>query len=380
MTRIENFIAAVEHRQPDQLILDLGGCPLSSMEGQSQNKLLEFLGLPLPKPQRYLFGKVQRLEESLLKYLDIDTRSVGEILKPLKSQYHWIDDNTYVDEWGIKRVYTGLYWDIVENPLKDATVEDLEHYEFPEGNSLDEKQIEEIQAEAKRLYEEGEYVICAEHPIYGVFELGCWLCGFEDFLTKLILEPEFVHALFEKILDYQKKVIDIYYGAIGPYIHYTSSGDDFATQRSTFLSPQHFRELIQPYFTERITATKKLTKAKFLHHSCGSVDPLIPNLIECGVDILNPIQPVSEVMQPDALKAKHGKNIVFHGGVDTQSLLPTGTKESIEEGVKDVIRALNKDGGYLFAAAHNIQEDVPPENIVHMFQAARKYGKKGALD
>ena len=126
-----------------------------------------------------------------------------------------------MDEWGIKRRFTGLYWDIVENPLKDATPEDLDAYRFPDGDSLDREQIRRIAEDAKRLHDAGEYVICAEHPVYGVFELGCWLCGFEDFLTRLMLEPEFVHKLFGKILDYQKKVIDAYYGALGPYIHYT---------------------------------------------------------------------------------------------------------------------------------------------------------------
>jgi len=372
--RIDNYRATIGHQKPEALILDLGGCPLSSMEGQSQNRLLDLLGFEKPAPERLRFGKVARLEERLLQYLNIDTRSVGEILRPQDSPYKLLAEDLYVDEWGIKRRFTGLYWDIVENPLKDAALEDLDAYRFPDGDSIDKEQIRRIAEDAKRLHDAGEYVICAEHPVYGVFELGCWLCGFEDFLTRLMLEPEFVHKLFGKILDYQKKVIDAYYGALGPYIHYTSSGDDFAMQTNLFMTPANFRELIKPYLAERIAYTKRYTQAQFLHHSCGNVYGIIPDLIDAGVAILNPIQPVAPEMSPRSLKDAFGSRIVLHGGIDTQHLLPDGTRQSIEEGVHEAVEVLSEGGGYIFAAAHNIQEDVPPENVVYMFQAARKFG------
>ena len=189
-----------------------------------------------------------------------------------------------------------------------------------------------------------QFMSCAEHPVYGIFELGCWMCSFDDFLLKMAIDEEFVHKFFEIVLDYQKKVIDIYYGALGRYIHYTSSGDDFATQTSLFVSPDMFRELIKPYFKERISYTKKFTNAAYLHHSCGSVFPIIDDLIDCGVDILNPIQPKAKDMQPENLKKTYGDRIVFHGGIDTQDILPFGTKESIENTVSETIDIMNKDG------------------------------------
>lgn len=374
MDRMKRFYDIMDHRKPQGLILDLGGCPLSSMEGGTQNRILDLLGFPKPEPRHYLFGKVQRLEESLLRYLDIDTRSVGEILHPEDSQFQILSEDTFTDEWGITRKFDGTYWNILKYPLENAEAEDLDHYRFPNPDSIDMRQIEAMAAEAKRLHDAGEYVICAEHPVYGVFELGCWLCGFEDFLVKVMLDPDFVKKLFDIILDYQKRVIEIYYGALGRYIHYTSSGDDFATQTSMFMSLEHFRSLIKPYMKERVAYTKKFTDAKFLHHSCGSVAPLIPDLIDCGVEILNPIQPCSPEMDPKKLKETYGHRIVFHGGCDTQKLLPFGTQESIEAGVRELVQIMNQDGGYIFAAAHNLQDDVPPENIIHMFQAARRFG------
>jgi len=346
------------------------------MEGDSQTNLLKALGYTVPeKTERLLFGKVSRIDERLLKHFDIDTRSVGSIFRPQESQFKIITDDEYIDEWGIRRAFSGMYWDIVDYPLKGASVQDLKNYRFPTPSSIDMKEIEQAAHEAKRLYDETDYVICAEHPVYGVFELGCWLCSFDDFLLKMALDEEFVHLLFEKIFDYQKQVIELYYGALGKHIHYTSSGDDFATQSSLFVSPDMFRDLIMPYFKARIDHTKKFTSAAYLHHSCGSVFPIIDDLIECGVEILNPIQPKATNMQPKKLKDTFGDKIVFHGGFDTQEALPFGTQEEIESSVKMTIDILNKNGGYIFAAAHNIQDDVPPKSLICMLEAAKKYGK-----
>ena len=378
MGRREDFYRTLEHQQPEKLIVDFGGNPLSSMEGASQANLLRALGYAVPaQRERLLFGRVNRIDVRILEHFDIDTRSVGTILRPQDSLFEIISDDVYIDEWGIKRAFSGMYWDIVEYPLKGASVQDLRDYRFPSPQSLDRKEIEAYAREAKRLYEETDYVICAEHPVYGVFELGCWLCSFDDFLLKMALDEEFVHLLFEKILDYQKEVIALYYGALGEYIHYTSSGDDFATQSSLFISPDMFRELIMPYFQARISYTKQFTNAAYLHHSCGSVFPIIDDLIACGVEILNPIQPKAANMQPEKLKESFGDKIVFHGGVDTQEILPFGTRGEIESYVQRTIETLNQNGGYIFAAAHNIQEDVPPENLIYMLEAAKKYGKQG---
>ncbi len=376
MSRIENFRETMRHRKPSDLVLDLGGNPLSGLEGKSHENLMNLFGFTNRPKERYLFGKIGRIDERILQCMDIDTRSVGEILHPEHSQFRFLTEDTYIDEWGIKRKFTGTYWDIVDPPLKGASADDLDSYFFPDAESIDRSLIGAMAAEAKKLWESGEYVVCAEHPVYGIFELGCWLCGFDDFLMRLFLDEGFVRKLFDKILEYQKKVIDLYYGALGGYIHYTSSGDDFAMQSDLFMPPQTFQKLVKPYLKERIDYTKRYTDAYFLHHSCGNVYKIIGDLIEIGVEILNPIQPVSEEMSPSWLKQNYGKQIVFHGGIDTQELLNFGSAAQIDESVHQTVEILDRDGGYIFAAAHNIQDDVPPENIVTMFHAARKYGRK----
>jgi len=379
LDRRKNFYDTLNHIQPDDIVMDLGGCPLSTMMGNSLYTLMDYLGFQAPeKPQGgpLRWGQVERLPEELLNFLDIDTRGVGAVQIPLRSQYRTVSENEYVDEWGIRRRFTGLYWDIVESPLRGAALEDLEKFDWPEPESMDMQKLEAEADAAKRLYRETDYVVCADLPVYGIFELGCWMCGFDDFLIKIALDEDFVKSFFEIVLDYQKKVIDIYYGALGPYIHYTASGDDFATQNSLFISRDMFSRLVKPYFKERIAYTRKYTDAAFLHHTCGSVYRLIDELIDCGVEILNPVQPRTADMEPERLKEKFGDRVVFHGGLDIQDILPFGSRETIEAGVKDIIGKLFANGGYIFAAAHNIQEDIPPENIVTMFEAARKYGKK----
>ena len=375
MGRREDFARTMRLEKPENLILDFGGNPLSSMEGDSESKLLDFLGFGPKENQDLPFGKARRLDERLLRYFDTDTRAVGEIFAPKDSHYRKISDTEYIDEWGIRRKFTGLYWENVSTPLKGATLAELNAYPFPDPDSIDQREIDACAAQAKDLYENTDYVICAEHPVYGIFELGCWLCGFEDFLYRMALDEEWVHRFFERVLEYQKKAIKRYYTAVGPYVHYTSSGDDFATQNGPFVSPDMFRELIKPYFKERISYTKQFTKAKYLHHSCGSVFRLVDYLIDCGVEILNPIQPKAADMQPEKLKAAYGDRIVFHGGIDTQELLPFASDQEIEETVHRTIEILNKDGGYIFAAAHNIQPDVNPRSLTVMLNAARKYRK-----
>ncbi len=376
MSRREDFQKTLQHIQPERIIVDFGGNPLSCMEGKSMANLLDFLGFEPPKEENPLaFGMAGRIDERILTYFDTDTRAIGYIFSPPSPLAKNISPTEQIDCWGIRRRFTGMYWDIVESPLKDATLEDLKNFPWPDPEAIPQEEFDACAKAAKYLYENTDYVICAEHPVYGVFELGCWMCGFEDFLYRLAAEPEFVRAFFDRFWQYQKRVIERYYAAVGPYIHYTSSGDDFAMQNGPFFSPAAFRQQIAPYLKERIRLTKSFTKAAFLHHSCGSVHALIPDLIDCGVEILNPIQPKAANMEAHRLKADYGNQITFHGGFDTQEILPHGSPAQIDEEVHRLMTTLGKNGGYIFAAAHNIQEDVPPENLVAMLEAAKKYRK-----
>lgn len=381
MSRRKNLQDIMNHRQPEDVILDLGGCPLATMQGRSYYKLLEYMGLADcdPKSEEILkWAQVHRLSDRLMEALDIDTRGVGATQVPKNSTFRVISDKEYIDEFSIRRIFTGLYWDIIESPLREKTVDDLKDFPWPDPDSIDLEKLDREAERAKWLYENTDYIVVADLPVYGVFELGCWMCGFDDYLCKVALDEDFIHEFSSAYLRYQKRVTELYLSRLGPYIHIIASGDDFATQHTQFISPDMFDRLVAPYFKERLLWQKQFTDAINLHHSCGSVYPMIPKLKECGVEMLNPIQPGAKDMEPEHVKNGYGDIMVFHGGFDTQEVLPFGTPDQIESAVQKMLNVMNRDGGYVFAAAHNIQEDVPPENIVTMFKAARKFGHRRA--
>jgi len=311
------------------------------------------------------------VDERVLKALDIDTRRIGGMPFP-KTSHERVENGITYDVYGIgSRQGQMCYF-----PLQDATIDEMMAYEMPDPDKIDRTIIKQWAAQAKYLHENTDYAVVAEHPVFGIFEIGCWMFGFEDYLYRCAAEPEMVHAFSERILDYQKKVIAMYYEEIGPYIDCTTSGDDFGTQNGLFMSRKMFNELVFPYLKERISYTKKYTDAFFKHHTCGSVFDIIPDLIGCGVEILNPIQPGAYQMEPERIKAAYGDKITFWGGIDTQHLLTEGTPEQIRAEVGRILSILDVNGGYILSSAHTIQEDVPAVNLLAMFEGAKAYYQK----
>lgn len=363
MTYRERFEAAIHRKSVDRAPFDLEGTPMSKiMTPRLWDELCETLGVR---------GDDRR--ERALRALDIDFRPVGGMPTPANAVARRISPTRNVDFWGIEHALVGNDWQITKNPLKDATIEDLDAFPWPDAARIDPKEIDAWRDEAKRLYEETDYVVAGEHPVYGVMELGCWMCGFDDFLYRLAGEPEFVERFFGHVWRYQADVIDLYYSKLGPYIHLTTSGDDFGTQNAPFLSPRMFSELVAPFYDRRIALTGTYTRAHFFHHSCGSVFSVIPRLIESGVKILNPIQPNARDMEPEKLRDAFGDRLAFWGGIDTQRVLPEGSSDEVAAHVRAVCTAFGKRGGYVFAPGHCLQDDVPAKNIVRMYEAAREY-------
>lgn len=216
-------------------------------------------------------------------------------------------------------------------------------------------------------------MVIGEHPVYGILELGCWMCGYDDFLMRLAGDPDFVRRFFDKVLAIQMQVIEQCYAVVGPFLDLTMSGDDFGMQLGPLLSPRMFSELIVPYFSARIRRTKELMKGYYWHHSCGSIFALLDQLIACGVDILNPIQCSASNMAPQLLKENFGPRLVFWGGVDVQQFLPFATADEVRQHIQELIAIMGKNGGYVIAPAHNMQDDIPPENIVAWVETIHQY-------
>lgn len=361
MNRRERWARCRQGHETDRVMLDFAGTTLTSAEPAALRNLADYLKLPAAEPVVQM-DRIQTM-------LDVDFRRVGALIEPPSRLSQPVSAGRYVDSWGITRRWTGLYYDIVDHPLKHASLADLAAFPWPKADDIPQAWFDRYAAEARRLSEETDYVVVGEHPVYGYFELGCWMCGFDDFLYRLAAEPEFVEAFFQRYHDYVRQVTERYYRAIGPWIQVTSSGDDFGMQNGPFLSPAGFRELIAPWYKKRIQLTKSLTHADYFHHTCGSVYRLMGDICAMGVDILNPIQPGAADMEPERLKSEYGSRLIFWGGLDEQNLLTHGTMEEVSQEARRVAAILSAGGRYVAAPSHNIQADVPPENIVALYRA-----------
>ena len=366
MTHRERFRRVVTHEKADRAVFDLAGCPQTLIDyPETREALKAHLGFS---------GEDQGgfpLDERVLKYFDIDTRLVGGMPTP-KTEHNRVEGEIQYDSYGIGYKPVNGHLEICHNPLKDATIDEMMAYPLPDADKLDRKLIRSWGERAKYLHEHTDYAVIAEHPVLGVFEIGCWLFSFDDYLYRLAAEPELVHAFSKRILEYQKKVISVYYSELGPWIDCTSSGDDFGMQTGTFMSVNMFEEFIVPYFSKRIAHTKKYTQAFYEHHTCGSIHSLIPSLVKCGVDILNPMQPGTYMMEPERLKKDYGSVMTFWGGIDTQRLLPRSPAERVEEEVKKILSVMGTEG-YILSPAHCIQSDVPVENIAAIYKGAQEF-------
>jgi Uroporphyrinogen-III decarboxylase len=369
MTHRERFYNAVTHKPTDRAVFDLCGSPQTCVSYQiTKDRLKDALGFAGEKRGEF------DIDERILEAFDIDTRLIGG-LPPMPPTRHCRDiGGVHYDSWGIGHCEMDGHWEMCHFPLKGATTDEVMAYEFPDPARIDMDCLQYWADKAEHLKKRTDYAVIAAHPVFGVFEIGCWLFGFDDYLYRLAAEPELVHAFSRRFLEFQKRVIEKYYAALGPFIDCTTSGDDFGMQTGPFMSAAMFDELVLPYFKERVEFTRTFTGAFYKHHTCGSVHNLIPSLIACGVDILNPIQPGVHMMEHARLKDDFGGRMTFWGGIDTQRLLPRGAPEEIRAEVHRILSIMDRgDGGYILAPAHTLQYDVPVENIIALYEAAKSY-------
>jgi uroporphyrinogen decarboxylase len=257
------------------------------------------------------------------------------------------------------------------HPLAEANIEDLDGYLWPDP--LDPGYTAGLAGAATTLYEGTDYAIIGHSKFKSLWELAWKLRGLEQMLIDLVQDPDFVEALISKLLEINMAATGRFLDIVGPYIHIIRTGDDIATQRGPLMAPETYRSLIKPKYKQFFDFIKSKTDAKLFYHTCGNVVELLDDLIEIGVDIINPVQ-VSAMRDTAGLKARFGDRVVFMGAVDTQQVMPYGSVEDVEAEVKRRISDLGPRGGYVVAAVHNIQPDVPPENILAMAEATRKYG------
>jgi uroporphyrinogen decarboxylase len=374
LTPRERVLCALNHEEPDRVPLFIGTSGATTLLSAAYERLKAHLGVK-EKP-RLMSTAMQyaHLDEEVLVTLGSDGRPFlpRPAPSPLRRE---ISPQEFIDEWGVPwRMAPGVaYYEAVDSPLRDATIADLDRYSWPD--LAHPSRYKNLGDEARFLHENTPYAVVALSGV-SPHETIYMMRGLDTWLVDLIADPDFAHALMRKVTDLMLAGVTRYLEKVGPYIDVLITGDDLGTDSSLMMSPQVYRQMIKPYHAELLAAIKQRTKAKVFFHSDGNVYPLIGDLIEVGVDILNPVQVSAGDMGDTArLKREFGKNISFCGAIDTQTVLPYGTPEEVRAEVCGRIRDLAPGGGYIVASVHCIQPDVPPENVLAMCDEVRVSGK-----
>jgi uroporphyrinogen decarboxylase len=371
---------ALEHKEPDRVPLDL------SITLNAYINLRQHLGLPAEENvDSDRFFEV-RPSLDLLDTLGIDMTWVR-----LRGPRDWtppppLEDGSILDAWGIGRkliqLRDGSYLnEISYSPMADMDPAEINLDDYPWPDPQAPGFTDGLEQEARRLYEETDFALMGR---FGgpVMELGTYLRGFQQWLMDLVLYPDFTRDMLNRIADIQIALDDAGIKAAGKYLSvFKVSGEDLGMQDRTLFSYKVWKDLIYPILARRWRAARKAldkygaSHVKIMLHSDGAIRPFIPDFINSDVDILDPIQSACPGMELDGLKSDFGDKLSFHGGVDTQFFLPRGSVEEVEAETKRCIDALGKDGGFVLGPSHFIQPDVPPENVVTMYQTAREYGR-----
>ena len=353
MLPYERVVRAVKHERADRLPIDYLAMP------EAHIKLKKFLGIDD--------------DERLLKRLGCDIRRIdGQFVGPSNMTGVQGVSAQGKDIWGV--IWTpatnayGTYNEISRHPLANATtVKEVEEYAWPSLDWFDYSRLSEV---IDHINRDERY--CIQFFAGGCFETPWYMRGMTQFFMDLMDSPDIAEAICRHVAEFYKaralRAID---GAKGK-IDIILSGGDIGTQRGMMLAPELWRKHIKPYSAELIRPFKEMGMMT-IYHSCGSILPVIDDLIEMGLDILDPIQPHAAGMDAVNLKTQFGNHLTFHGGIDEQELLPQGTSQDVRQEVLRLMKLLGKDGAYIVCPAHALQPDTPPENIMAIYDTALAY-------
>jgi uroporphyrinogen decarboxylase len=372
MTHRERVLTALNLQEPDRVPLDLGGSA-SNMTDPVYFAVRELLGFEKNVPP-YRSGRTcNYYDERVFEALDIDLRWVS--LKGSRgAQMAVASDGAYVDEWGVGYRYNGLEVAIAHHPLAQASLDDLERFPWPHPRAPG--RTDGLLERVRFLHDKTDYAIAARPtPGFGVFEMCCVLRGDAQYLMDLVGDKPFARALAQKVTEVILGFYQVLLDKVGDYLHLVQYSGDYGTQRSLVMSPATYREMLKPFDAEIIRSIKGLApRAKVMLHSCGAIRSIIPDLIEIGVDVLNPLQPLAAGMDSAKIKVEFGRSLCFHGAIDIQRALP-GALEDVERELRMRLAALGRGGGYIVAPSNYIQPDVPAENVVHLYRLAAELGR-----
>lgn len=413
MTPRERVLIAFQHREPDRVPIDFCATHNSSINVLAYNRLKKHLGID---SVTYMRDPIPMLASpDLEEGLEILKLMGGDML-PLPRHINFGVPAVDWQQWGLKDGSTclvpggfqpqkkdngsqemnllnglavlsmpanGHHFNLVSRPL--GAIENLTQLEniLPllrqsGAFSISDEELQVLQVSGQKLHAETDYAIVATGgPLFfSLYQVGQELFGYEKFFTFMASDPDLIHCWIDFLASTCIERLDKYLAALGPFIDVIMMGDDYGFQNAPQMSPAMFRDLIKPYLVRVCRAVKEFAPGiKILLHSCGSVAPFIPDFIEAGIDALNPVQITAAGMEPAFLKKEFGREITFWGGgVRTQSTLVKETPNAVAAEVRELIDIFKPGGGYIFCPIHDIQEEVPPEKILAIYQTAREYG------
>ncbi|MCJ7656568.1 MAG: methyltransferase [Candidatus Atribacteria bacterium] len=401
MTSRERILLTLKHKEPDRVPIDLGGMRSSGIHAIAYNKLKRYLNCEDKSVKIFDLGQQlavvddeirERVSSDVveLKRLDGGFRTRinswkqidlfldgGEYYVPTDFNPKVLADGSWAIEIEGKIVALmpkgGYYFDSRYAPLANAS--EPKEIDLILSNRITDEELDFLEAQAREIKNNTD---CAILGSFGgnFMEMGHMLFGYQEFMERLILDKSFIEYFLSKLEEKYLEEIEGYLNRVGKYIDILVLGDDYGTQEDLQISLEMFRQLFKPHLKALCDFIEKRSDVYIFLHSCGAVSKLIPDLIDAGIQILNPVQTSAKGMSPELLKKKFGKDIVFWGGgCDTQRILPFGTLEEVENDVKKRIDIFAPEGGFVFAAVHNIQQEVFPEKCLRLFDTVRDYGK-----
>jgi len=409
MNSRERVLAAINHREPDRVPIDLGGHRSSGMMAIAYKKLKDYLGITTG--DIYVYDFIQQLaiiEPEVLDRLGVDTVEMGRgfslapadwrdwvlpdgtpckipaFINPVKVGGDWWLYHADGTPMAVQREGC-LYFEQTFFPLMGSDEQDFRDLDNPLEKVMwtaigtppapigyDEQGLKQLAAGAKAFRESTDRAIIG---LFGgnLLEIGQFLFRIDNFLALLAGEPQRAHRLLDRLVEMHLANLEKFLGAVGPYIDIILFGDDLGMQTGPQISPRMYKEFFQPRHALLWQTAKKLAPVKVMLHSCGGLYPLLPMLIEAGLDIVQPLQTTCRNMEPERLKREFGRDLVlWGGGANTRDILGAGTPEQVAADVRERIRILAPGGGFVFQQIHNVMANVPPQNVVAMIEAVRQ--------
>lgn len=380
LTSRERVLAAINHEEPDRVPIVIGVSNATGIKMAPYRELKRIIGVDAP--DRYLYDWPElgtaAIDEVTMRRLHGDVRGVldrepAAVLERNRTREPHTD---YINSWGSGAVEVAPDdWFPMVEPLAEATTIDaIERYPWPDMD--DPTRVAHMTAEAVQLAADGEYAIMVTPWLLFPLERAFAMQGMAPFLTNAAVMPEFAEALLCRIASLCERLMGHVLDAVGDNIDIVKIGDDLGTQQSLLVSPSMYRSLLKPIHADLIASIRRRTKAKIFFHTDGDVFPLLDDLAEIGVEILNPVQTSAGKMADLAtLKRRYGDVFTLCGAIDTQHILPSGTPAEVRAEVRRVIGELAPGGGYMLASVHTIMHDVPAANILAMVDAVQEYGQ-----